>query len=938
MTAVPVVSDAPAQPPLAFARRNFEHLVLTTSLTAGGTLCAAAGVVFLLRGSLPLPPAIAWFAAVALTVFLRVHGARRCRSQLAAGRTPDMLAFDYPLVLVGLSWSVGAVALPRTLFGDMLMMLCLFGLVAGAVAGFASRPRSVLCLALPAVLPFSAAMMLAPDPTRRILGVALLLFSTLLLVAGLRMGRLVREAYGHEAANAALVEDLTRHATLIERLNDELETRVRLRTDELNLLVDELSERSDELEQSRRRYRDIVELTGELILSVDRHGRLLFANDAALRALALDRAARAHGASLTAHVAADSRADFRAALEDVLAGAGARPLEFALQAGDGDRVTLSGTLQAGFEGGDTAAFGVFRDISAELAATAALESSEARFQAIFARSSISIMILDAELDIIEANARAHTMLSRPSGTLRGNAVRTIVGPAHRTALERDIRTLLDGAGDSLELELECTRSGQDPFWARLDLSTVADASGKPRFVALILHDISERKALADANAYHASHDYLTGLLNRRAFEQRLGELVETAPPHGRHALVFFDLDRFKLINDTCGHSTGDALLRRLAADLGAIVPHDCVLARIGGDEFALLVPDASAGEAQVVARAVLKCIDEFRFEYEGRTHTIGASAGIVLLRGGESVDEAMQSADAACYAAKRSGRNRIELYNADQSDMRLQRDQVRAVSQLADALEAGRLRLYAQPVAAIGETAPQPRIAHYELLLRLHDTDGSLSGAGELIPAAEKYGYASEVDQWVVRTTLETLATLPDATAAKLRLAINLATQSLQSERFEEFLAAQLRTHPFGEQLCFEITESEFMSNFERAARFIRRMRHYGCRFALDDFGTGFSSYGYLKELDVDFLKIDGTFIRAVDANPVDEAIVRSIAGVARAMRMQTIAEYVERPEQVSVLRRVGIDFVQGYAVGHEKPLAEVVTAAGSTGASAARR
>ena len=905
--------------------RNLEHLSLTTSLTAGGALLAAAGVVYLLRETLSPLTAGLWLTGVTLTAALRLLTVHRYKRRLASGEAPSMLTFDYPLVLVGLTWSVGALTLPRTVFGEMLMMTCLFGLVAGGVAGFANHLRGVLCLALSSVLPFSTVMLLHDDAAHRMLGSALALFSALLVVVGLRMGRLVREAYAHEAANVELVDNLTRHASVIERLNDELEARVRLRTDELNLLVDELRERSGELEQSRRRYRDIVELSSELIYSVDAAGRLLFANHACLRALGLTSEDIARGVMMPAYIAQDSRAAHRATLARVLDDQASCEIALALLGGDGSRIELDGTLHAGFEGGDTAAFGVFRNVTPELAAAAALESSEARFQAIFARSSISIMILDAGLDIVEANPRAHTILTRPAGTLKGNAVRTIVGPEHRTTLEREIRRLFAAAEESLSLELECTRSGQDPFWARLDLSAIADVTGKPRFVALLLHDISERKALEDANAYHASHDYLTGLINRRSFEQRLATLLEELPTDGSHALVFFDLDRFKLINDTCGHSTGDALLRRLAADLAATVPHDCVLARIGGDEFALLVPGTSSGEAKVVTRALIKCIDEFRFEYEGRTHTIGASAGIVLLRGGETVDEVMQNAEAACYAAKRSGRNRIELYNANQSDMRLQRDQIRAVSVLADALEAGRLRLYAQPVANINDVPARNVPRHYELLLRLSEPDGSLTGPGQLMPAAEKYGYAIEVDQWVVRTTLDTLSGLKADAANGLRLAINLATQSLLSERFEDFLAAQLRVHPFAEQLCFEITESEFMSNFERAARFIRRMRTYGCHFALDDFGTGFASYGYLKELDVDFLKIDGTFIRTIDANPVDEAIVRSIAGVARSMNMTTIAEYVEREEQIAVLRRVGIDMVQGYAVGREAPLADVV-------------
>ncbi len=908
-------------------QRRIEHLYKTVWLTATGSLLGAACVVYLLRDSIDLRTAGLWMAALVAAAALRLHKVVEYRRK-ATVEAPTgywLQGFNYPLVLVGLTWSVGAILLPQTLAGEMLMVVAVFGLVAGAVASFSSHLSTVLSLACVAALPFAISLILQADELHATLGIALLVFSAIMIVAGARVGRIIREGFAHEIENASLIEALTDRTATIEQLNDELETRVRLRTEELDLLVAQLSERSSQLELSRARYRDIVEQTDELIQSIDERGRVVFANRAWQDTLGYDAKALAEGLSIYDLLEAGARQPFRDAARKVAAGDSPVNLDCTLLSHDGARVEISGAMYpGGEEAGARLTLGVFRNVTAARAADAALRSSEARFNAIFSRSSIGILILDTDLRIVDANPHAHEILGHPLDTLCGNAIRTIVPPEHRNALEREIRGLFQSGASGTSLEMECTRGGQDVFWAELELSTIQDADGRARFIALILYDISQRKAIADVLQYNAAHDYLTGLINRREFERHLGEAIKAASHHHPHALVYLDLDRFKLINDVCGHSTGDAMLRRLSTDLAETIPPDCILARIGGDEFALLIPATSIGEAHLVTRALVTAIEDFRFEFENRTHAVGCSAGIVLLRGEESITEAMQSADAACYAAKRAGRNHIEIYNAEQYDMRMQRDQIRAATTLADALNANRLHLYAQPIAAIDEGA-LGKVEHYELLLRVESEDGEISGPAALLPAAEKYGYASEVDQWVVRETINALSRLGAADAGRLRLSVNLSAQSLQSEQFEHFLADQLHECMYRSSLCFEITESHLMSNLERATRFMRRMRQLGCRFALDDFGTGFSSYGYLKALNVDFLKIDGTFVRNIDSNPVDEAIVDSIVGVARAIRMRTIAEYVERDQQLEILARIGVDLAQGYLVGDEVPLARII-------------
>ncbi len=925
--------DTPAPTPGAgralenLEQRRVEHLYRAAVLTSTGALLGAAVLIYILRAELDLVRSAWWFTALVGAAGLRLKKVAQYRRDSEHEARPGywLTNFNYPLVIVGLAWSTGAIALAETTLAEMLMMMCIFGLVSGAVASFSSHPSAVLSLAVPAVLPFSIYLIVADHGVSQLLGIALLVFSTLQVMAGARAGRIVREGLVHELDNERLIGRLTEQVDVNAELNNQLETRVKLRTEELNLLVGELSERSQELARSRKQYRDIVEYTRELIQSTDGSGRILFANDAWKNELGYDDDDLRRGLNVAALIAPQHRDNCASLFSAKAPRESVTDTEFSVTAKDGRRVDLAGRVYAGFdESADDATFAIFTNVTEANAADAALQSSEARFQAIFARSSLGILIVSPDLTIIDANPCAHAILGHSLDTLCGNALRTIVGPQQRATLEQQLRAFITSGESSLSLEIACTRGGQEPFWAELDFSAIKDSDGRARFLAVIVQDVSQRKALADVLEHNASHDYLTGLINRREFEHRLGEYLASASPQAPHALAYFDLDRFKLINDTCGHSTGDALLRVLSDTLAAVVPPDCDLARIGGDEFGLLIPATSIGEADIVTRALVGAVENFRFEHEGRIHTIGVSAGVVLIRGDESISDAMQSADAACYAAKRSGRNRIEFYDINRTEMRLQRDQIRAAAQLANALKEDRLRLYAQPIAVCGQSRPGP-IVRYELLLRILDENGRITGPGELLPAAEKYGYANEVDQWVVRNALAALAQYESDTGFNLKLSINLSAQSLLSSQFEDFLADQLRTHPFSSMLCFEITENEFMSNFERATSFMQRMHRMGCQFALDDFGTGFSSYGYLKSLELDFLKIDGTFVRNIDSNPVDRAIVNSIVDVARAIKMTTIAEYVERDAQAEILREIGVDMLQGYAIGREMPLTEVL-------------
>ena len=910
-------------------QRRVEHLYRAALLTSSGSVLTASTAIFILRNEVDFTNAALWIVAICVAVSLRVLKVVQFRrGSVGAIQSGYWLRnFNYPLILVGLVWACGAIALPApdSLLGDMLMMVCMFGLVAGGVASFASHMSAVLSLALPSVLPFAIHLMFQGDSLRITLGIALLVFSTVIIIAGMRSGRLVRDGFAHEIENEALIAELTERNHTIEELNCELETRVRMRTEELELIVEELHEQSGELSDSRKRYYDIVEQTSSLIQSVNKSGMVVFANSAWKRTLGYDDDDLERGISIFHIIAPDSLEHCRSAFEKLLGGTDVPEIDFTVLNKDRRRVHLAGSIRSGHDSnGERVTFGIFSDATSHKESVAALQTSEARFQAIFERGSTGILIVGPDMHVVEANIRAAEIVSTELESLSDKSIVDLVKVGHRPDFEQSLQAIFNGAQRTISLEMECVTATEKVIWGRYDINVIDDADGNPRFVAVLLQDVSERKVLADALSYNAAHDHLTGLINRREFERYLNASVSAAGPECPHALVYLDLDRFKLINDTCGHTTGDLLLRALSEELACDVPDDCQLARIGGDEFALLIPNTSTGEAHVMARSLIERVVKFNFQHEGKRHSIGISAGIVIIRENESVQDIMQKADAACYAAKRAGRNRIEIYNPEKGDMRVQRDQLRAAAALADALHENQLSLYAQPISLI-DAKDVNTITRYEILLRLIAKDGTISGPGELFPAAERYGYAAEVDQWVVEHTLEMLSQAASSQTNTLMLAVNISGQSLLNEQFIEFLTASLTRYPFGRNICFEITESQFISNLEQATNLMHGLRSFGCRFSLDDFGTGFSSYGYLKELDVDYLKIDGTFIRDIDSNPIDEAIVSSIVGVARAMGKQTVAEYVERPEQIDVLKRLRIDMVQGYGVGIEVPLESII-------------
>ncbi|MEP7296068.1 MAG: EAL domain-containing protein [Burkholderiales bacterium] len=440
-------------------------------------------------------------------------------------------------------------------------------------------------------------------------------------------------------------------------------------------------------------------------------------------------------------------------------------------------------------------------------------------------------------------------------------------------------------------------------------------------VVLVFHDVSEQRRLSGEMNHRASHDALTGLINRAEFEARLQRALDKSHDEGsEHALMFIDLDQFKLVNDACGHSAGDALLQQVSKLLGETVRGRDTLARLGGDEFAVILEHCTTSQAQRVAQQICDRLDEFRFLHGERRFRIGASIGLVPLdRRWNSSATVLQAADASCYAAKEAGRNRVHVWHDTDAAMLARNGETQWASRLEHALDEGRFVLYAQRILPIGTATDT---IHAEVLLRMVDDDGSLISPGAFLPAAERFHFCSRIDRWVLGRSIALLTGRGDLSSIDT-LCVNLSGQSIGDKVFHRDAIDKLAAAgpAVCQCVCLEITETAAITNMTDAAIFIEEVRALGVRIALDDFGAGASSFGYLKSLKVDLLKIDGQFVRDVIDDPLDDAAVRCFVDVARVVGVKTVAEFVDKPEVLARMKEVGVDYVQGFLLHRPEPI-----------------
>ncbi len=439
---------------------------------------------------------------------------------------------------------------------------------------------------------------------------------------------------------------------------------------------------------------------------------------------------------------------------------------------------------------------------------------------------------------------------------------------------------------------------------------------------MIFRDVSKSHRLASRLSWQASHDELTQLINRREFERRLETTINSSRQDGsEHCICFMDLDKFKVVNDTCGHVAGDELLRQLSEIFKSCIRDDDTLARLGGDEFAVVLKKCKVGPAFKIAEQIRAAVEDFRFGWGGQSFQVGISIGLVIIdKNSPDVEEVFKEADSACYAAKEAGRNRVHLYSQDDKEISQRRGEAQWMVRIQSALEDGRFELNYQPIIPLNQS-DEP--VHYEILLRMIGENGESIPPGAFIPSAERYQLMARIDRWVIEHLFSWMDDHWDYDSSDV-FAINLSGQSLADENLLYRIKKLFSVYAVpASRICFEITETSAISNLSKAQIFMAELKQLGCLFALDDFGSGLSSFAYLKSLDVDYLKIDGAFVKDMAEDPIDRAMVESIHNIGNVLKLKTIAEFVENDEILQALKQVGVDFAQGYGIARPRPLPE---------------
>ncbi len=552
--------------------------------------------------------------------------------------------------------------------------------------------------------------------------------------------------------------------------------------------------------------------------------------------------------------------------------------------------------------------------------------SENSFHSVFERADIGIARLDAEGRFLRVNPRLCRLLDRDEDALCGNPLNDYVDELHGAA-SIDFGRRVPAERTALLESCSLRRRDGSLVHCRLKLFALAARGDEASEWIVLLEDVSETHRLTRELAYVASHDAVTGLINRHEMRSLIAQtLARCRRDHSFHTLVVLDLDQFGLINDAYGQAAGDDVLRRTAATLVQRLGSRHVLARMGADEFAVLLEDVPLTEAQAIAESLLRAVRESSYRFDARRFELSACAGIVEL-GAAAPDTswAFRAAQTACNLAKEQGRNRIRVYVESDQVVARRRADVEWVQEIRLAIAEQRIYLFAQRIWSLDE----PQQLQFEVLVRLIDRNGRLHAPGVFIPAAEKYELVSAVDREVVRQLLAALDQRRDQLDSITQCHVNVSAQSVSSPEFRAGLVADIREHaiPPG-LLCFELTETTAISNLAEACTFIDEMHRLGCRIALDDFGSGMSSFGYLKSLAVDVLKIDGMFVRRAAEDTYDQSVLGAIAHVGRALGKVTVAECVESEAVLPVLRLLGVDAAQGYALEKPRPLEELLEAA----------
>ncbi len=553
----------------------------------------------------------------------------------------------------------------------------------------------------------------------------------------------------------------------------------------------------------------------------------------------------------------------------------------------------------------------------------ALTVAKNHYMTLYDNNPTMVFNLSAEGIIFSANKFGAKQLSLSSTELEYCSIFEFIHPddQHITQILLKSCIALPKKVHKQELRMIC-RDGK-VIWVRGTARVVMSQDQQDNFL-LVCEDVTENRLLSEKIAYQASHDALTGLVNRSEFDSVIQDAVKQAlNEQSEHALCYLDLDQFKVVNDTSGHMAGDELLRQLGDKLKEHIRKGDVLARLGGDEFGILMRQSSLTDAFHACEKLRSIIRDFQFGWEDRSFSVGVSIGISSINAysGNAV-EILKEADTACYAAKEKGRNRVHLFRHDDEELASRQGEMQWVEKIQHGLDENRFILYGQLIVPL---ANNQEGLHFETLVRYRDKQGNTIPPGAFLPAAERYNLAPALDKWVIQHLFYWLANHPDCLEKLSLCSINLSGLSMSDESMQDFIMdAFEQYHIPTHKICFEITETAAIGNLTYATQFINYLMSQGCSFSLDDFGSGLSSFAYLKNLPVDYLKIDGLFVKDILDDKVDLAMVKSINEVGHVMGKKTIAEFVENQKIFDLLSELGVDYAQGYGIAKPVPLDEL--------------
>jgi diguanylate cyclase (GGDEF)-like protein/PAS domain S-box-containing protein len=684
----------------------------------------------------------------------------------------------------------------------------------------------------------------------------------------------------------------------------------------INRLFDALGERDEEIHGRDRLFADFARTLPEIVLLHDE--RILLANDSAAALLGLSPE-QLEGRDVVDLVKPAYRALFRKTIAKRLAGKSVpQRLEIQLISGKEQGLWVEAQSASIEYRGSRAILTIARDVSYRKSLEVSLSRSKQQAQYTLESIAEGVITTDNEGRIDYMNRAAETL----TGAKREEGVRHRIGELFSLIDEADRRPLGDPVERCLSMRrrvnmgrraLLVSRDGEHEHSVEITASPIRGPGNSISGIVVVFHDVSEIRGLTRQMSYQATHDALTGLINRREFERRLQEALDSAQADDAvHILCYMDLDRFKAVNDSCGHLAGDNMLREVATLIREQVRDSDFVGRLGGDEFGTVLIGCPLDKARQIAVDICNAISDYRFVWQDKIFSIGISIGLVEIgHASGTMQDLMSAADSACYVAKQRGRGQVHVYSSRDEAIARERGDIQWLRQLQTALQENRFELAVQPIIAMGsgdETGPS-----IEVLIRLPDQHGRIDNSAEFLRPAERYQLMPQIDRWVLNAALTAIGTGEIKLPGKRSCAVNVSGQTLGDEGFLAFVVEALdHSGVTPSSICFEVTEAAISTNVQYAQRFIEVLHGIGCEFALDDFGNGLGAFSSLKHLPVDYLKIDGNYTRNLHAEPINQEMVAAIIKLARALEFRVVAEQVERQEDFDWLREAGIDFVQG--------------------------